>query len=109
MEDDGVPEQIFVHSGQLGESGFPETYATLALILSISGLLICGPLTAIPALILAQRALTVTSGISGHPDHDPAVISKWISIFTLLLWIVIMGLGVAFFLFLGVFGGFARV
>ena len=90
MEEDSGQEQIFVYSGPFGESGFPETSATLALILSISGLLVCGPITAIPALIIAQRALAVTSGIPGHPDHDPAVASKWISIVTLVIWLVLI-------------------
>ncbi len=95
--EDGVGKQILVHNGHFGETGFPETNATLALILAISGLLICGPLTAIPALIIAQRALAVTSGIPGHPDHDPAVASKWISIFTLVLWAAIILFIVVFF------------
>ncbi len=94
---DGAREQILVHTGKFGGQAFPETNATLALILSISGLMICGPLTAIPALIIAQRALAVTSGSPGHPDHDPAVASKWISIFTLVLWAIIILLAVAFY------------
>ena len=70
-----VPKQSFVQAGQFGESGGAETNATLALILSLVGLLMCGPVTAIPALIIAQRALAVTPKIPGHPDHDPAVAS----------------------------------
>jgi len=93
-----VPKQIFVQAGQFGESGFAETNATLALILSLVGLLMCGPVTAIPALIIAQRALAVTSKIPGHPDHDPAVASKWISIVTLALWLVMLVLLGGFFL-----------
>ena len=86
----GAPKQIFVQAGQFGESGFPKTNATMALILSLVGLLICGPITAIPALIMAQRALVVTSKIPGHPDHDPAVASKWISIAVLVLWLIFL-------------------
>ena len=63
--------------------GFPQTSAQLALILSIVSIFLGGGCLAIPALIIANGALKITSQIPGHPDAGSAKTAQVIS------WIVI--------------------
>jgi len=63
--------------------GFPQTSAQLALILSIVSIFLGGACLAIPALIIANGALKITSQIPGHPDAGSAKTAQVIS------WIVI--------------------
>ncbi|RZD52982.1 MAG: hypothetical protein CXT67_04565 [Methanobacteriota archaeon] len=77
--------------------GVPATSATTALILSILGLVGCGICTAIPGLIIANQALTITNQYPGHPDGGSAKAAMVIS------WIVI-GLTLVVILFYVVIG-----
>jgi len=77
--------------------GVPATSATTALILSILGLVGCGICTAIPGLIIANQALTITNQYPGHPDGGSAKAAMVIS------WIVI-GLTIVVILFYVVMG-----
>jgi hypothetical protein len=65
--------------------GMPTTNATLALILSIVSIFLGGAAIcmAIPALIVANGALTITNQYPGHPDAGNAKAAMVIS------WIVI--------------------
>jgi hypothetical protein len=72
--------------------GVPATSATVALVLSILGLIGCGICTAIPGLIIANQALAITNQYPGHPDAGSAKAAMVIS------WIVI---GITLVLFLG--------
>ncbi len=62
---------------------FPTTNATLALVLSVLGIVGCSICTAIPGLIMANIALQTTKSMPGHPDEGiakAAQVVAWISI-----------------------------
>ena len=62
---------------------YPQTQATVALVLSIVGLMMCGLCTAVPGVIMANSALEITKQNPGHPDQGLANAAKiigWISI-----------------------------
>ncbi len=63
---------------------FPETQATVALVLSILSIAFgCGLCTAIPGLMMANTAIETTSQYPGHPDHGMAKAAQvvgWIGI-----------------------------
>lgn len=62
---------------------FPTTNATLALVLSVLGIVGCSIFTAIPGLIMANIALQTTKSTPGHPDEGiakAAQVVAWISI-----------------------------
>jgi hypothetical protein len=62
---------------------FPTTNATLALVLSVLGIVGCSIFTAIPGLIMANIALQTTKSMPGHPDEGiakAAQVVAWISI-----------------------------
>ena len=63
--------------------GMPATSATTALVLSILSIFCGGICLAIPGLIIANQALTITDQYPGHPDAGSAKAAKIIS------WIVI--------------------
>ena len=94
----GQPQaaQPVVGMGVPGMSA-PATSATVALVLSILGLVGCGICTAIPGLIIANQALAITDQYPGHPDAGSAKAAKIIS------WIVI-GLTLAVILLYAVLG-----
>ena len=74
-EPNSAPETVYVQGAPMGQ--FTQTNATLALILSIVGIIVtftlgCGVLLAIPAVIIANGALTITNGQPGHPDSGTA-------------------------------------
>ena len=76
----------------------PTTYAVLALVLGILGMVMCGICTAVPGLILAQGALATTSQYPGHPDQGvakAAQIVSWIAIGLSLLVILFYGFAIA--------------
>lgn len=75
--------QIPLNSGMGMQGYFAPTQATLALVLSILGVVACSICTAIPGLILANQALTITSDQPGHPDAGLAKAAQVIG------WIVI--------------------
>ena len=89
----GLPQapQPVVGMGMPG-MGVPATSATVALVLSILGLIGCGICTAIPGLIIANQALAITNQYPGHPDAGSAKAAMVIS------WIVI---GITLVVFLG--------
>jgi len=76
----------------------PRTNAETALILSISGLVLFSICTAIPALILANRALMTTSQFPNHPEHGAAKAAQVISWISMVLFILIFVFIVALFL-----------
>ncbi|MDA8673628.1 hypothetical protein N9L65_03680 [Candidatus Poseidoniales archaeon] len=73
----------------------PETNATLALVLSILGLVgsfiygfgIC---LAIPSLILANGALAITNQYPNHPDAGSAKAAKVISWIAIIFFVVVI-------------------
>jgi len=86
------PQQLIIGQPQAAQPvvgmgvpgmGAPATSATVALVLSILGLVGCGICTAIPGLIIANQALTITNQYPGHPDAGSAKAAMVIS------WIVI--------------------
>jgi hypothetical protein len=89
-----APQQIFVQ-GQGGPGMImPTTNAVLALVLGILGIVACSVCTALPALILANGALTTTSQYPGHPDQGlakAAQIVAWIGIGLFILMMVVYG------------------
>jgi len=84
---------------------YPSTNATVALVLSIVGLMGFSCCTAIPGVIMANAALETTKQYPGHPDQGLAQAAKivgWITIglgiaiigFYLLLFVVLVASGV---------------
>ena len=81
-------------------ANYPQTNATLALVLSIIGIVLSliyglGIFFAIPALILANKSLNITNQFPGHPDAGMAKAAKicsWVAIgifiFTIVLFIL---------------------
>ena len=78
--------------------GAPATSATTALVLAILSLFCGGICLAIPALIVANNALTITNQYPGHPDAGSAkaaMIISWIVIgLTAVVVVIYVGLGV---------------
>ena len=77
--------------------GFPATQATVALVLSILGLVGCGICTAVPGLIMANGALAITNQYPNHPDAGSAKVAMiigWIvvglTLLGILLWVFII-------------------
>ena len=66
--------------------GFPTTNAMLALILGCVSLVFGGVCLAIPALIIANGALKITSQYPGHPDQSNANIARIISIISIIIY-----------------------
>jgi len=91
-------ERIFVEASKANHGIYPQTNATIALVLSIAGLVVLGPCTAIPGVILATGALKNTSQYPGHPDHGIARAAQIIG------WIVIVISILGIFLLAFVFG-----
>ena len=101
MAEDGAPPVTNVISGEaqpanqsevlyvqgmsnpMNVGQYPSTNATVALVLSIVGLMGFSCCTAIPGVILAGSALEITKQHPGHPDQglaNAARIIGWISI-----------------------------
>ena len=72
--------------------GFPTTNAMLALILGCVSLVFGGVCLAIPALIIANGALKITSQYPGHPDQSNANIARIISIISIILYSIFIDL-----------------
>ena len=93
------PNQIPLNSGMGMQGYFAPTQATLALVLSILGVVACSICTAIPGLILANQALTITSDQPGHPDAGLAKAAQvigWIVIGLTILGVLVYGAMFAF-------------
>ena len=70
-------------SNPMNVGQYPSTNATVALVLSIVGLMRFSCCTAIPGVIMASSALEITKQHPGHPDQGLANAAKiigWISI-----------------------------
>ena len=78
----GQPQPAVFPVGQqpmmMGGMGYTTTSATAALIFSIIGLVICQPI-GIASLIMANKALAITSMSPGHPEHGSAKAAQVIS------------------------------
>ena len=73
---------------------FPTTNATLALVLSVLGIVGCSIFTAIPGLIMANIALQTTKSMPGHPDEGiakAAQVVAWISIGLAVVGMLLFG------------------
>ena len=85
---------------------FPTTNATMALVLSVLGIVGCSICTAIPGLIMANTALQTTRSMPGHPDEGiakAAQVVAWICIGLTLLSLVGYALMIALFAAFGEF------
>jgi hypothetical protein len=74
---------------------YTETNAVLAMILAAVSYFLCGICSAIPAVILANGALQITSSQPGHPDQGlarAAQIMGWVMIILTVLGILIWGI-----------------
>jgi ABC-type antimicrobial peptide transport system permease subunit len=103
-EPNSAPETVYVQGDPMGQ--FTQTNATLALILSIVGIIVtftlgCGVLLAIPAVIIANGALTITNGQPGHPDSGSAKAAQVISWINIALTIIGIIFIIAIFAFFG--------
>ena len=72
---------------------YTETNAVLAMILAAVSYFMCGICSAIPAVIMANGALQITSSQPGHPDQGlakAAQIMGWVmiilTVFAILIW-----------------------
>ena len=91
--------QIPLNPGMGMQGYFAPTQATLALVLSILGVVACSICTAIPGLILANQALTITSDQPGHPDAGLAKAAQvigWIVIGLTILGVLVYAAMIAF-------------
>lgn len=79
-------------SGNSVMGQYTETNAVLAMVLAALSYFLCGICSAIPAVIIANGALLITSNQPGHPDHGlarAAQIMGWIAIVLFALGILI--------------------
>ena len=92
-------------SGNSVMGQYTETNAVLAMVLAALSYFLCGICSAIPAVIIANGALQITSNQPGHPDHGlarAAQIMGWIFIgltiaailFYILLFVVLGGVAI---------------
>lgn len=88
---------VQVQGASMGQ--YTQTNATLALILAAVSYFMCGICTAVPAFILANGALAITTSQPGHPDQGlakAAQILGWImvvlTIIGILVWLLFAGL-----------------
>ncbi|RCH74481.1 MAG: DUF4190 domain-containing protein [Candidatus Poseidoniales archaeon] len=92
-------------SGNSVMGQYTETNAVLAMVLAALSYFLCGICSAIPAVIIANGALQITSNQPGHPDHGlarAAQIMGWIVIgltiaailFYILLFVVLGGVAI---------------
>ena len=78
-------------SNPMNVGQYPQTQATIALVLSIVGLMGFSCCTAIPGVIMANSALEITKQNPGHPDQGLAKAAQIVGWITIGLWIVIIG------------------
>jgi len=74
---------------------YTETNAVLAMILAAVSYFMCGICSAIPAVIMANGALQITSSQPGHPDQGlakAAQIMGWVMIILTVLAILMWGI-----------------
>jgi hypothetical protein len=87
-------------SNPMNVGQYPQTQATIALVLSIVGLMGFSCCTAIPGVIMANSALEITKQNPGHPDQGLANAAKIIGWISIGLWVVGLAL---YFLMIVVF------
>ena len=82
---------------------YPQTSAVTAIVLAALSYVMCGIITAIPAVIVAKGALEITDKNPNHPDAGTAkaaLILGWINIRLfaagILFWMLILVLSLAF-------------
>ena len=81
--------------------GFPATQATVALVLSILGLVGCGICTGLPGLIMANGALAITNQYPNHPDAGSAKAAMVIGWIVVGLTILVVLFYVVMFIIFG--------
>ena len=98
----GQPSPIPISQG-IAVGYYPQTSAVTAIVLAALSYVMCGILTAIPAVIVAKGALEITDQNPNHPDAGTAkaaFILGWVNIGLFivagLFWSLIIGLSVAF-------------
>ncbi len=90
------PEVLYVQGmsnpGIVGQ--YPETQATVALVLSVLSIAMgCGLCTAIPGLLMANTALETTTQYPNHPDQGVAKAAQvigWIGIVLGIIGLIVM-------------------
>ena len=78
-------------SNPMNVGQYPQTQATVALILAVVGLMGASCCTAIPGVIMASSALEITKQHPGHPDQGLATAAKIVGWITIGLWIAVIG------------------
>ena len=98
----GQPSTIPISQG-IAVGYYPQTSAVTAIVLAALSYVMCGIITAIPAVIVAKGALEITDQNPNHPDAGTAkaaFILGWINIglfaVGLFFWMIIIILSVAF-------------
>jgi len=98
----GQPSTIPISQG-IAVGYYPQTSAVTAIVLAALSYVMCGIITAIPAVIVAKGALEITDQNPNHPDAGTAkaaLILGWINIglfaVGLFFWMIIIVLSVAF-------------
>ena len=98
----GQPSTIPLNQG-ISASFYPETSAMTAIILAALSFAMCGLFTAIPAVIMARKALDITDNVPNHPDAGTAkaaFILGWVNIglfiLGILFWLAFFALGLSF-------------
>ena len=99
---DGQPSVIPITQGYT-PGIFPQTSAVTAVVLAVLSFALCGIVTAIPAVIMARKALDITDTVPNHPDAGTAkaaFILGWVNIgmfiVGIVFWALFIGLGLAF-------------
>ena len=98
-------QQMNYQQPQAMIANYPQTNATLALVLSIIGIVLSfiyglGIFFAIPALILANKSLNITNQMPGHPDAGMAKAAKicsWVAIGIFIFTIILLILSVVLY------------
>lgn len=98
----GQPSTIPISQG-FAVGYYPQTSAVTAIVLAALSYVMCGIITAIPAVIVAKGALEITDQNPNHPDAGTAkaaLILGWINIglfaVGIFFWIAFLMLAVAF-------------
>ena len=98
----GQPSTIPISQG-IAVGYYPQTSAVTAIVLAALSYVMCGIITAIPAVIVAKGALEITDQNPNHPDAGTAkaaLILGWINIGLFAVgaffWVVFIMLAVAF-------------
>lgn len=98
----GQPSTIPITQG-IAVGHYPQTSAVTAIVLAALSYVMCGIITAIPAVIVAKGALEITDKNPNHPDAGTAkaaLILGWINIglfaVGIFFWIVLLIVSLSF-------------